>query len=227
MRGRGKSVRRSVGVVAGAVILLLALAQLLLPGIAARRIRSRVGRYGTVKSVSVSAWPAVKVLWGSADSVTVRAANLRLSPAQTASALKESGSAGHVTLTAEHVQVGVARVSDATLVKRGNALSAGATVTAQEVKAALPEGVEVQLLESAGGRVRARVSGALFGVAATVEAVAEASDGELIVHPVGFLIEAFRVVLFAEPHVYIEGVGAQADAAAPSGYRLTVTARLQ
>jgi len=125
------------------------------------------------------------------------------------------------------VQVGVARVSDATLVKHGDAFSAGATVTAQEVKAALPEGVGVQLLESAGGRVRARVSGALFGVAATVEAIAEASDGELVVHPVGFLIEGFRLVLFAEPHVYIEGVGAQADAAAPSGYRVTVTARLE
>jgi hypothetical protein len=227
MRGRGKSVRRNLGVAAGVVVLLLVLAQLLLPGIAARRIRTRVGRYGTVKSVSVSAWPAVKVLWGSADSVTVRAASLRLSTAQTASALKESGSAGRVTLTAEHVQVGVARVSDATLVKHGDALSAGATVTAQEVKAALPEGVGVQLLESAGGRVRARVSGALFGVAATVEAIAEASDGELVVHPVGFLIEGFRLVLFAEPHVYIEGVGAQADAAAPSGYRVTVTARLE
>ncbi len=211
MRGRSKSYRRPIGITAGAVVLLLALAQLVLPGVATRRIRSRVGRYGTVKSVSVSAWPAVKLLWGEPDSVTVRAGNLRLTPAQTAKALDEAGSAGRVTLTAEHVQIGVAQVSAALLAKKGKALSAGATMTAQEVKAALPQGVEVQLLESAAGRVRTRVSGALFGVAATVEAVAEASDGELVVHPVGFLIEAFRLVLFAEPHVYVEGVGASQE----------------
>ena len=65
------SPRRILGGTAAAVVLLLVLAQLLLPGLAARRIRTRVGRYGTVKSVSVSAWPAVKVLWGDADAVTV------------------------------------------------------------------------------------------------------------------------------------------------------------
>ena len=227
MRGRPVNVRLILSGTAGAIVLLLVLTQLLLPGVAARRIRSRVGRYGTVKSVSVSAWPALKVLWGDADAVTVRAGSLHLTPAQTAKALDEAGSAARVTLSAEHVQVGVAQVTEATLEKRGGVLTAEATMTRQEVKAALPEGVEVELLESAGGRVRTRVSGALFGVAATVEAIAEASDGELIVHPVGFLIEGFRLVLFAEPHVYVEGVGAS-EAPGPSpGYRLTVTAQLR
>ena len=45
-------------------MLVLVLAQLFLPRIAASRIASRVGRYGTVQSVSVKAWPAVKLLWG-------------------------------------------------------------------------------------------------------------------------------------------------------------------
>jgi len=169
----------------------------------------------------------MKILWGSTDSVTVTAANLRLTPAQTADALNEAHSSGHVTLTAEHVQIGVAQVSAATLTKQGGALSAEATMTGGEVKAALPAGVEVELLESAAGKVRARVSGALFGVAATVEAIAEASDGQLIVHPVGFLIEGFRLVLFAEPHVYVEGVGASEQGGPSGGYRLTVSARLQ
>ena len=38
---------------AGAIVLVLVLAQVFLPGIAASRISSRVGRYGTVQSVSV------------------------------------------------------------------------------------------------------------------------------------------------------------------------------
>jgi len=49
---------------AGGAVLLLGLAQLFLPRIAAGRITSRLGRYGRVESVSVSAWPAVKLLWG-------------------------------------------------------------------------------------------------------------------------------------------------------------------
>ena len=65
---------------AGAIVLVLVLAQLFLPGIAASRVRARVGKYGTVQSVSVKAWPAVKLLWGSADSVTVRAGSLSMSP---------------------------------------------------------------------------------------------------------------------------------------------------
>ena len=49
-----------------------------------------MGKYGTVESVSVKAWPAVKLLWGSADSVTVSAGSLSMSPAQTAKLLWEA-----------------------------------------------------------------------------------------------------------------------------------------
>jgi hypothetical protein len=223
---RSSSARRIGAGVAGGVVLLLALAQLLLPGIAARRIRSRVSRYGTVRSVSVSAWPAVKLLWGEADSVTVRAGSLRLTTAQTAKVLSESGGSGDVRLTAEEVRVGVARVGSAVLSKHGEELSAEATVTQAEVREALPEGVQVQLLESAAGTVRVQVGGALFGVPASVQAVAEAKEGALIVHPVGLLIEALHLTLFSESHVYIEGVGASRQDGSSPGYRLTVTARL-
>ncbi len=47
----------------GSLVLLFVLAQVLLPRIAASRISSRVGRYGKVRSVSVSAWPALELLW--------------------------------------------------------------------------------------------------------------------------------------------------------------------
>ncbi len=88
--GGGRSKARIAAFLAGAALLVLALAQLLLPRIAAERISSRVGRYGSVESVSVSAWPAVKLLWGSVDSVRVRARHLSLSPAQAAKLLWEA-----------------------------------------------------------------------------------------------------------------------------------------
>jgi hypothetical protein len=227
MRPRSWSAGRIAAGATGLVVLLLALAQLLLPGIAARRIRARVSRYGTIRSVSVSAWPAVKLLWGSADSVTVKAAALRLTTAQTAKVLSESGGAGDVKLTAESVDIGVAHVSSATFEKHGDALNAAATVTQAEVRQALPEGVQVQLLESADGAVRVQASGALFGVPASVQAVAEAREGSLVVHPLGLLIETLRLTLFSEPHVYVEGVGASQEGGASPSYRLTISARLQ
>ena len=75
-------------------MLALALAQVFLPRIAASRISSRLRRYGTVQSVSVKAWPAVELLWGSADSVRVRARSLTVSPAQTAKLLVGSAGGG-------------------------------------------------------------------------------------------------------------------------------------
>ena len=59
--------------IGGLLVLVLVLAQLILPRIAADRISSRIGRYGQVEHVSVSAWPALKLLWGDAGSVDVSA----------------------------------------------------------------------------------------------------------------------------------------------------------
>ncbi|MFZ0377875.1 MAG: hypothetical protein WAL38_08625, partial [Solirubrobacteraceae bacterium] len=58
--------------VAGLVLLVLVVAQLVLPGIAADRLRDQLARSGTVISVKVSAFPAIELLWGDADSVVVR-----------------------------------------------------------------------------------------------------------------------------------------------------------
>jgi hypothetical protein len=213
--------------VAGAIALALALAQIFLPGIAANRISSRVGRYGTVKSVSVKAWPAVELLWGSADSVKVRAMNLKLSPAQTAKLLWEARGVNDMEMTAPSVQEGPLRLGAVSIRKRGNGLTAQARITAADVKAALPGGFEVQLLRSGGGSVEVRSSGGLFGVGASVDAVARASEGKLVAHPLGSLVEGLQITLFADPHVYVEGVGASVEAEQPLSYRLTMSASLR
>jgi hypothetical protein len=207
----------------------LALAQLFLPRIAASRISSRLERYGTVDSVSVKAWPAVELLWGNADSVTVRANRLVLSPAQTAKLLWEARGAESVEMTARHAQEGPLRLSGVSLSKRGSRLSARAQITRADVKAALPEGFDVRLLGSAAGQVAVRASGGLFGVETSLNAVAGASEGRLVAHPLGVLFAGLRLTLFAEPHVYVQGVGASA-VAGPGGalsYALTMRASLR
>jgi hypothetical protein len=211
---------------AGAALILL-LGQLLLPGIAANRISSRVGRYGKVDSVSVHAWPAVQLLWGSADSVTVRARSLRLTPAQAAKLTWEARGVDRMDFTAASVRLGPLRLTDAQVRKRGSSLSAQAIAGQADVKAALPRGLSVQLIGSEGGQVRVRASGGLFGIGATLQVVAAAREGKLLARPLSFPLERLSLTLFSDPHVYVEGVGATLLTGTPPSYGLTMRARLR
>ncbi|HTZ85641.1 MAG TPA: LmeA family phospholipid-binding protein [Solirubrobacteraceae bacterium] len=215
--------------VAGVIVVLLALAQIFLPKIAASRISSRIGKYGSVDDVHVSAWPAVKLLWKHADTVRVHASHLRITPAQTAKLLGEARGIDHLDLTVAGVQEGPLAVSDVSFHKRGGRLSAQAHVSEAAVQAALPPGFSVQLLGSSGGKVQMRASGGLFGVGASVNAIAEAREGKLVVHPQGALIEALRITVFANPRVYVTGVSAARDAGSggEAGYLLGIAARLR
>lgn len=221
----GKLVRVLLSLMGG-LVLLLVLAQVFLPRIAVSRIRSRVGRYGRVQSVSVSAWPAVELLWGQVGSVRVRAKSLSLSPAQAASLLWEAKGTARMDVSAETVQVGSLRLGAARLHKRGSSLTADAVTSERDVRAALPEGFGVRLLRSEAGEVEVQATGGLFGVGATVNAVAGAVGGQLVAHPVGFLLEGLQLKLFSDPHVYVEGVGASVASEHPLSYRLTMSARL-
>ena len=212
---------------AGGAVLLLGLAQLFLPRIAADRISSRLGRYGTVESVHVKSWPAVKLLWGSADSVTVRARSLSLSPARTAKLLWEARGFGRIAMTATSVREGPLRLSEVSFAKQGQALAAKARLAGADVTSALPEGVDVQLLSSEGGEVEVKATGGLFGVRAAVDAVAAASNGKLIVHPVAGLLSGIQLTLFSDPHVHVQAVGASVEPSGPLSYSLTMKASLR
>jgi len=218
-----------VGLV-GVIVLVLVLAQVFLPGIAASRVRSRVGKYGTVRSVTVKAWPAVELLWGKAESVDVKAGSLSMSPAQTVKLLGEARGVRSMSVTAESVKEGPLQLRDASFKKHGDALVGQASTTRADVGKALGEGIEVRLVSSHDGQVEVSASGGLFGVKASVEAVAEAEEGKLVVHPLGFLLEGLRLTLIDNPRVYVEGVGASA-VAGPSGegasYRLSFWASLR
>ena len=223
-REGGSRAVRIAALVAAVVLVLLVIAQIALPRIAASRISSRVGRYGHVEHVSVSAFPAVELLWGDADSVEVEAGSLALAPGQAASLLQEARGVDRMDVSAEAVKIGSLAVTDAVLRKRGAQLSAHAHATRAAVRAALGPGVSVRLLSSEGGRVRVAATGSLFGVGATVAALAEAEDGKLVVHPEGLLLEGFRLTLFHDSHVHVIGVAARQD---PSGYVLGMTALLR
>jgi hypothetical protein len=229
---RGRPLRFALWLL-GALVVALGLAQIFLPKLAASRISSRLGKYGDVQSLHVSAFPAIELLWGDADSVTVHARTLRVSPAQTGKLLHEASGLQKLDVTADATREGPLPLHDMSLSKRGRKLHAQASVDEADIKAALPQGFSVQLLGSSDGEVEVRTSGGLFGVGASVDAVAQASEGKLVVRPRGFLLEALKLTLFSDPRVYVEGVGASqagegaAGAAGGTKYVLSVDASLR
>lgn len=214
---------------AGAAVLVLLLAQLVLPLLAASMISSRLGRYGHVNSVSVHAFPAIELLWGDADSITVKARNLTASATEMAKLVWEARGISRLDVSVERVRVGTLALSDASMRKRGAQLSAQADATQPAVAASLPAGISVRLLKSEAGVVEVTASGGLFGARAALDAVAQAREGKLIVHPEGLFLDGLTLTLFASPHLYVEGVGASRLSAAGGvpGYRLEMTARLR
>ena len=77
-------------------VVLLGVAQLVLPGIAAQRIRTQLDRYGQVQSISVSAFPAIELLWHHADSVTVDLATVDAAPSALSARLAQLHDVGTV-----------------------------------------------------------------------------------------------------------------------------------
>src|SRR5579875_2709629 len=110
--------RRLIVAVLFAVVIALGVIQLILPGIAARQLRHRLERYGTVLAVQVHAFPAIELLWHHAERVVVRMANYHSSAGTLGSQLAQAGNVGTLDASAGELQAGLLTLRDATLTKR-------------------------------------------------------------------------------------------------------------
>lgn len=219
------SVRRliALGVVA-VVVVVLGVAQLVLPGIAAQRLRSQLAPFGQVVSVRVSAFPAIKLLWHRADTVEIRMATYRSSAAGLSGKLGQISDVGTLTASAQQVMEGLITLHDATLTKRDDRLQGSATVTEAELRSALPILSSVTPVTSADGRLVLRGTATLFGVSATVDATLAAQDGKLVVAPDVPFGGLATITLFSSPHIRVDGVSA---ASAPGGFTVRVAGTLR
>ena len=87
--------------------------------------------------------------------------------------------------------------------------------------------MSVTLVRSEGGNVEVRASGGLCGVSASIDAVAGPKEGRLVARPLALLLSGLQLTLFADPHVYVEGVAASPLAGEAGGYALQMGARLR
>jgi len=231
---RRRTTRRVVLAVGTPLALVLVLAQAFLPSLAAKRVSDRVARYGAVESTSVSAFPALELLWGKADSITVHAATLTVTPAQIGSLLWEARGASDTTVSAAAVSLRVAglpsglTVSAVRMERHGSAVHASATLTQRALDEALPSGFHVQPTASGEGQVRVRASGGLFGVQTSIDALVRPLEGRIVAEPSGFPLAGIATVtLFSDPHLNVQSIGVRVLRGTPLAYGLSLSATLR
>ena len=220
---------RVVLAIAGGCLAALVLAQLVLPSLAARRVRDQLGRYGSLKSVSVSAFPAIELLWGSGGSVSVSAGSLSIGPTQAVDELWRARGIDRMDIHAESLQIGPLRMSQASIHKHGGEVQAQGSVQRSALQDVLPGDFEVQPEASEDGEVRVRASGSLFGVRTSVQAVVSAQEGKLVAQPEGFPFAGLaRITLFSDPRLLVQGVSlvAQSGSTEDPSYRLRIWGKL-
>jgi hypothetical protein len=216
--------RIAVLATAGVVLLVLVLAQLFLPGIAAQRLRDDLEKSGTVLEVKVSAFPAIQLLWHHADSVVVRMGSYRSGVGDLGSTLAGAVDAGTIDASAQQLEVGPLTLLGGTLRKRGSELTGAATVTEADLRSAVFFLDNVEPIASEDGRLTLRGTASFLGLTATVDATVAAQNGALVVAPDVPFGGIATLTLFSNPHVDVQSVSATT---VPGGFRITAGGKVQ
>jgi len=196
------------------IVIVLGVAQLVLPSIAAQQLRDRLSRNGRVLYVHVSAFPAIELLWHQADTVDVRMATFTSRPGHLASLLGQAGDVGSLNASVSRLDTGLLTLRDATLSKRGDVLTGTAVVTESAIRAALPGLQSVTPVATGDGALTVRGTASLFGVTASVDATVAARDGSLVVAPDLPFGGLATITVFSNPHLDVQSIGATSAAGA-------------
>jgi hypothetical protein len=218
--------RRALLALAGLLVLALIAAQLLLPGVAENRLRSDREAQGSNVDVAVKALPAVKLLFGRADEVTIGVADLRPDEnGQDGDSLSDLlAETRKTTRLRVHVKVlddRLLRMQDVRLTKDGDRLTAVVRLRKADVDRALP--AQLRLTDTTV-RDGLAVAGStdVFGNRLEVEAKIYADDeGRLVLEPTDDLLgDLVSVPIFDDDRVAVDSISATSGG---DGY--TVTAR--
>lgn len=206
------------------VLIVLVIPQLVLPGLAAQRLRDRLKHSGTVLQVKVEAFPAIELLWHQADRVVVRMGTYRSSAANLSRTLDQVRDVGTVDASANRLVAGLLTLRAASLHKRGNQLTGRASVTERDLKASFPVLDNVQPVDSSGGQLTLQGTATLFGVTATVNATVRPQNGALVVSPDVPFGGLATIRLFSNPEISVDAVSARP---ASDGFGLTAVGHLR
>lgn len=216
--------RRIILGLAALLVGVLAIMQLVLPGIATNRLRDRLSRLGQVLQVEIDAFPAIELLWGQADKVVVRMDTYTSNPGHFGSLLDQAAAVDTVDASANRLQAGPLILHDASLRKRGDQVTATATIENAEIHAALPVITAVGPVASAGGQVVLQATASAFGLSVSAQVVVSAQDGNIVVAPNVPFGGLATITLFSNAHLAVDSLSAQP---VPGGFRATATGHLR
>lgn len=205
-RGRRKSWRVAAYVAATLIIVVLA-AQLILPALAAEEVKESLEPPDHGVSVSVSAMPAVMLLFGRADSVSVEAVEARTSGAGgVARLLHRAANAGEVDARFRRMSIGVLRLEQVVFHKAGSEFSADASVKRSSIESALPAGVHIAASSQGQRALSVTIGADLLGLRLHGSATLAAEKGALVVSPDLGLLDSLHVTVFSDPEVVVSNV---------------------
>jgi hypothetical protein len=200
--------------------------QVAIPPIATSILNSRLSKNGHVISVSISAFPAIELLWHDADTVDVRMSTYHSSAGKLGSLLAETGGVGSLHVTVRTLTSGLLTVNDATLSKHGNVLLGTAQVSESDLRSALPGILDsVVPVASSDGQLtlQGTVSVPFIGHV-SADFIAKTSSGKIVVSPDLPLLSAFALTVWSQPAVHVLSVAGSPTA---TGMSVSATATLQ
>ena len=175
--------------IGGAVVLLLAVAQFLIPRLAERKVEDRLEEDGGSANVSISSFPAARLLFEDGDSFKVEGDGLRIDPEEDTDALERLDGFGDVSIKLDDLAAGPLSVKSFLLERDGDGpeyeVAMDATTTPREVAAFLGSragGAFGEVLgDFAGGTLP---DGGETEIALQIDAVVESRNREVVVRDV-------------------------------------------
>ena len=216
-RSSGRAARPVLIGAAGLLVAALVASQFLLPAVSERRLADELEQFGPRPDVQVSAFPAVKLLFGRADRIEIDATIARVETSSLVDELSDSGDVGELDTRIGELQIGLLRLSQVHLTKNADDVTATATITLSELQQALRLLANLRVVTNAGEGILLEGQVSVFGRTLGGQARVLADDGKLVVGLKGLPIG--RLTLVDDERVRITGVGARE---VPGGYRLSI-----
>lgn len=220
--------RRVLLLTAALVVLALVAAQLALPGLAERRLRSDLEPNGSRVRVDVEAFPAIKLLWQRADRVEVEVSDYTSADEAEGRSLADLLARTKATNELDvHVDVLAdrrLRMQDVRLRKDGDVLIAEVALRTADVDAALPARLRVTGSDAEGITVAGVTS--VFGAELRAQARVLADDeGRIVLRPEGIpLASLVTVPVFSDARIAAEAISARPT---PDGFAVSARGRLR
>ncbi|MDP1849487.1 MAG: hypothetical protein Q8K79_16980 [Solirubrobacteraceae bacterium] len=220
--------RRALLLIAGLVVLALGAAQLALPGLAERRVRSDLEPNGSRVRVDVEAFPAIKLLWQRADRVLVEVSDYTSGEEGEGRSLADLLARTKATDELDvHVDVladRLLRMQDVRLRKDGDVLIAEVALRTADLDAALPARLRVTGSDAEGITVAGVTS--VFGAQLRAQARVLADDeGRIVLRPEGIPLASLATVpVFSDARIAAEAISARPT---PDGFAVSARGRLR